>query len=576
MARSAPLLTAPHTAPKALKEPDNWRGIRLVNAYRVFLAFALVAASISGRGPQVFGQQDIYLFGFVAWGYLVLAMGFEFLLELHVLPFRLQAHLHAVGDLIVLTLVMHASGGPGGGIALLLIISVGLTSVLLGAGAAMGYAALASLMVLGETIYASWVDHYERQFAAAGFLGFALFVVAILVATFEQRLQKIERLTQRRTREVNYLSTLAVQIIEQSPNGVLISEPSGRVDYINSAARSLLLARRQEDFVPPLAGDESAALHLRLQDAHPALAGSLAAWYAQQRPGAMSDAWDAAAPSSWRDSWPIEFEQPHRFRAEFHLLHTELGQRALVVLIDLTAEDARVQQNKLASLGRLTASIAHEVRNPLSSIRQAAELLADAHTEEERHTLIPIILRQSERINALVDGILDVARRPKVKPATIDVAQWMQEFTELHRLDWAANRVLWQMPEVPAGCTLVFDVSHLWQIMDNLVGNALRHGRSDDGDVRLRLGAKIQPSGWVELMVCDEGAGLTPQAHSALFEPFFTTHADGVGLGLYISRELALANGAQLSADAPALPGACALGTCFRLRAPSNGSKPPN
>ncbi|HUN00097.1 MAG: hypothetical protein B7X12_06750 [Halothiobacillus sp. 20-53-49] len=574
MARSAPFIT-PHSA---LKEPDNWRGIRLVNAYRVFLAFALVAASISGRGPQVFGQQDIYLFGFVAWGYLVLAMGFEFLLELHVLPFRVQAHLHALGDLIVLMLVMHASGGPGGGIALLMIISVGLTSVLLGAGAAMGYAALATLMVLGEAVYASVVDHYERQFAAAGFLGFALFVVVILVATFEQRLQKIERLTQRRTREVNYLSTLAVQIIEQSSNGVLISEPSGRVDYINSAARSLLAVRRQDDLAPPLADDDAAALHLRLQDAHPALAGSLAAWYAQHLPAAIGDSLrDSLGDSmgdSPRDSWPIEFEQPNRFRAEFHLLHTELGQRALVVLIDLTAEDARVQQNKLASLGRLTASIAHEVRNPLSSIRQASELLADAQSDEERHTLIPIILRQSERINALVEGILDVARRPQVKPAPIDVAQWMQEFTELHRLDWSANRVIWQLHAVPAGCTLVFDVSHLWQIMDNLVGNALRHGRSDDGEVRLQLGAKILPQGWVELMVCDEGAGLTPQAHTALFEPFFTTHADGVGLGLYISRDLALANGAQLIADAGALPEASEPGTCFRLRAPSNGLKP--
>jgi two-component system sensor histidine kinase PilS (NtrC family) len=105
--------------------------------------------------------------------------------------------------------------------------------------------------------------------------------------------------------------------------------------------------------------------------------------------------------------------------------------------------------------------------------------------------------------------------------------------------------------------------------MDNLVGNALRHGRGDDGDVRLHLGAKIEPSGWVELSVCDEGTGLTPQTHAALFEPFFTTHAEGVGLGLYISRELALANGAQLSADLPAITaGEPPQGICFRLRAP--------
>lgn len=558
MARQAPVLTAP----SAPKEPDNWRGIRLVNAYRVFLAFALVAASISGRGPQVFGQQDIYLFGFVAWGYLVLAMGFEFLLELRVLPFRAQAHLHAVGDLVILLLVMHASGGPGGGIALLMIISVGLTAVLLGSAAAMGYAALTTLMVLGETIYASVVDHYERQFAAAGFLGFALFVVAILVATFEQRLQKVERLTQRRTREVNYLSTLAVQIIEQSSNGILISEPSGRVDYINTAARNLLAVRRQNDVAPPLTTDALAALSLRLHDAHPGLAAALADWSTSE-----------VALSTAAGPYGMEFETPHRFRAEFHALATELGQRTLVVLVDLTAEDARVQQNKLAALGRLTASIAHEVRNPLSSIRQAADLMADAQSEDERRTLIPIIVRQSERINALVEGILDVARRPQVNPATLDVAQWLQEFTELHRLNWAANQVIWHQAEVPAGCTLEFDVSHLWQIMDNLVGNALRHGRSADGTVRLHLGAKILPSGWGELSVCDEGAGLSPATHTALFEPFFTTHAAGVGLGLYISRELALANGAQLNADLPEASSANGRGTCFRLRAPAHGMR---
>ncbi|MHB1230380.1 MAG: sensor histidine kinase [Halothiobacillus sp.] len=559
MARSTHVLNR-LTQSSAAKEPDNWRGIRLVNAYRVFLAFALVAAAISGRGPQVFGQQDSYLFAFDAWGYLVLAMGFEFLLELHVLPFRPQAHLHALGDLIVLVLVMHASGGPGGGIALLMIVSVGLTAVLLGAGAAMGYAALATLMVLGETIYATWVDHFERQFAAAGFLGFALFVVAMLVATFEQRVRRVERITQRREREVNYLSTLAVQIIEQSSNGVLISEPMGQVDYINSAARNLLAVRRQGDLADKSVDEESIFTSLRLQDAHPDLAAALQAWYAGDLPNS------GAAPTE-----PIMrvFEQPYRFRAEFHSLRTELGQRALVVLVDLAAEDARVQQNKLASLGRLTASIAHEVRNPLSSIRQATELLADARSDEERGELIPIILRQSERINSLIEGILDVARRPQVKPARIDLAQWLKEFTELNRMDWAANEVQWQVGPVQSGCALVFDVSHLWQIMDNLVGNALRHGRSTDGMVRLRLSCQFIEPGWVELSVCDAGAGLIPATHATLFEPFFTTHAEGVGLGLYISRELSLANGAQLSADLLDLANSGAnQGTCFRLRAP--------
>lgn len=530
-------------------EADNWRGIRLVNAYRVFLAFALVAASISGRGPQVFGQQDPYLFGFVAWGYLILAMGFEFLLELHVLPFRPQAHFHAFGDIVVLILVMHASGGPGGGIALLMIVAVGLAAVLLGARAAIGYAALASIMVLGETIMSSVVEHAERQFAAAGFLGFALFVVAILVATFEQRVQRVERLTQRREKEIHYLSTLAVQIIERSPNGILITDPSGQVDYINTAARQLLAARRRSD-VEHVEGQ--APSKLRLRDTHPVLANALQDWY------------------EGRITEHIECDEPHRFRAEFHALQTELGQRALVVLVDLSAEDARVQQNKLASLGRLTASIAHEVRNPLSSIRQASELLADSNSEEERAELIPIIIRHSARINTLIEGVLDVARRPQVQPARIDFGQWLAEFVELHRLNWEADSVVWQSPKIAdASCALTFDSSHLWQIMDNLVANAARHGRSADGVVYLHMTCEIVAPDTVVLRVCDRGPGLSDAAARSLFEPFFTTHIEGVGLGLYVSRELALSNGAQLYAETAGEDAATGTsGTCFVLRCP--------
>lgn len=531
------------------QDRDNWRGIRLVNAYRVLLAFALVVAAITGRGPHVLGQQDIYLFAFAAWGYLFVATGFEFLLELHLLPYRPQAHLHALGDLTILILIMHASGGPGGGIALLMIISVGLSAVLLGGAAAVGYAALASLAVLGEAIFSTWIGHTERQFTAAGFLGFALFVVTILVATFEQRARRFEHITRRREQEVDYLSTLAVQIIEQSPNGILISEPTGQVDYINSAARQLLATRRRTPRQPE-PDDLPSTTVLHLQATHSALATALKNWRHGLHP-----------PT-------VEFDQPQRFRAEFHALDTELGLRTLVVLVDLSAEDARVQQNKLAALGRLTASIAHEVRNPLSSIRQAAELLAETHNDEERNQLIPIIIRHSIRINTLVEGVLDVARRPNVQPVRIDMASWLEEFVNLHRLDWAANDVYWAAPDPANGQYVVrFDPMHLGQIMDNLVMNAQRHGRSGDGRVHLRLEMRHgeQDPDQIEICVCDAGPGLAPEVQGALFEPFLTTHTQGIGLGLYISRELALANAAQLYARAQTSD---ITGCCFCLLVP--------
>lgn len=536
------------------QEHDNWRGLRLVNAYRVLLAFALVVAAITGRGPHVLGQQDMYLYAFAAWGYLLLAIAFEFLLELHVMPYRPQAHLHALGDLTILILIMHASGGPGGGIALLMIISVGLSAVLLGGAAAVGYAALASLAVLGEALFSTWVGHSERQFTAAGFLGFALFVVTVLVATFEQRARRFERITQRREQEVNYLSTLAVQIIEQSSNGVLISEPDGRVDYINSAACQLLGVQCPHKSALPTKNVRRASDTMRLQDTHAELAHALHEWQTTQK--------------FTHEPHSVDLNQPQRFRAEFHALNTELGLRTLVVLIDLSAEDARVQQNKLAALGRLTASIAHEVRNPLSSIRQAAELLADTHNDDERNQLIPIIIRHSVRINSLIEGVLDVARRPNIQPVRIDLSAWLDEFVSLHRIDWETHDVHWTVAKPSPGAHVIrFDPTHLGQIMDNLVINAQRHGRSKDGTVHLGLDIRQsdQDPERTEIRVCDHGPGLSPNVRSALFEPFLTTHSQGIGLGLYISRELALANAAELY---PLEPRPETFGCCFCLVAP--------
>lgn len=528
---------APTAALTAVGE-ENWRGLRLVNAYRALLAFALVVAAVSGRGPQVFGQQDIYLFGFAAWCYLLMVVAFEFLLELRVVGFRPQAHLHALGDLLILSIVMHASGGPGGGIALLLIISVALDSVLLSGRTGLAYAAIATLAVLGEAVWSVLIDQGERHFAAAGLLGIALFTVIGLVVSVERRANRFQRLNVRHEREVRHLSSLAVQIIEQFEDGVIIVDKEGQIEYINTAARLLLVDNEYEP--------------TRLAQSNPRLAEALREWCLH---GGESDG---------------DFTVPGRFRASFHHLDSVLGQRALILLADLRAEDARLQQRKLAALGRLTASIAHEVRNPLSSIRQGAELLEGAVSDEERAELVTIIIRHVDRINDLVRSVLDAARRPQVNPMRIDLSSWLQDYIAAHRqLDGEElDRIDWRLvepEEAEARCAVIrFDAAHLWQIMDNLVGNARQHGRSEDGRLRLELTWVLAGAQWVSIFVCDQGQGIDEETRSHLFEPFFTTHTQGVGLGLFISRELAEANQGSLNVVPQRPSGA---GTCFRLDA---------
>lgn len=527
---------------------ENWRGLRLANAYRMLLAVALVAAALTDRGPAVFGQADAALFMVTAWAYLFLTMGFEWLLELRVMPFRPQAHLHTLGDLTCLILIAHASGGPVGPIALVLVIAVGIAAVLHGGRAAIGYAAVAVLLVLAEAIYGSWTQPNADHLTNSGFLGAALLLITILVIAFERRASVWEHQSRTHEREARYLSELALRVIEQTDNGIVVSDPDGRIDYINAAARRMLSEGQAAS------GPASPTSH-DLSDLHPGVGNALHSWHAGN------------------GSQQQDFDRPRRLRAQFHRLETPLGPRALIALLDLAAEDERVRRDKLAALGRLIASIAHEVRNPLSSIRQAAELLPESDSPTEQKQLIEIITRHSDRINRLVEDVLRAARSPVVHAQRIDLAEWLTRFV-------ANRRQAWQADEKPFKITLEgvsekawarVDNTHLWQIMDNLCDNAEHHGRPADGQLTIRL--QLRPAlrdGW-HIRVCDNGPKIATADRNTLFEPFFTTHSQGTGLGLFVSRELALANRGELALEDSAEMEDEA--NCFRLSLPAAQEK---
>ena len=522
---------------------ENWRGLRLANAYRLLLALALTAAALTDRGPAVFGQANPSLFMVTAWAYLFLAMAFEWLLELRITPFRPQAHLHTLGDLACLMLIAHASGGPEGPIALALVIAIGIAAVLHGGRAAIGYASAGVLLVLGEAIYASWTQPDASHLANSGFLGAALLLITLLVIAFERRAAVWEHQSQAREREVRYLSELALRVIEQTDNGIMVSDPDGRIDYINAAARQMLGD-------PETATTEAATTAPRLPDLHGGVCDALRAWYAGDGPQQQ------------------DFDRPRRLRAQFHRIETALGPRALIVLLDLSAEDDRVRRDKLAALGRLIASIAHEVRNPLSSIRQAAELLPESDAAE-REQLTTIITRHSDRINRLVEDVLGAARSPMVNAQIVDLDDWLARFAESRRQAWRTSGKPHEMtlstPDQPALARV--DTTHLWQVIDNLCDNAERHGLPSDGRLRLRLGLEADPRGGWQVRVCDNGPRIAAADRGALFEPFFTTHSQGTGLGLFVSRELALANRGELALEEP--DASRETGNCFRLCLPA-------
>ena len=225
------------------------------------------------------------------------------------------------------------------------------------------------------------------------------------------------------------------------------------------------------------------------------------------------------------------------------LLDTGTEDRFTVVFVeDMTRSREQAQQLKLAALGRLTANIAHEIRNPLSAISHAGELLAEERRGPDRVRLTRIIHDNTLRLEQLVADVLQLNRRDRVAADRIPLGAWLDAFLE----EFAANESL------PAGRVVVepargvwaeFDREHLRQVMWNLLRNAVRYAREEPGAVRIAARAFGDQ---VELNVMDNGPGVQDAIQGQLFEPFFTTDSKGTGLGLYLARELSAANGALL------------------------------
>ena len=221
----------------------------------------------------------------------------------------------------------------------------------------------------------------------------------------------------------------------------------------------------------------------------------------------------------------------------------ELGGHALIYLEDMERVQSQAQQLKLAALGRLTANMAHEIRNPLAAISHAAELLAEEDSDPLHQRLARIIHDNTQRLNRLVTEVLELGRRDRAQPETLRWQTFLSGFLdELALHDASAIRRL-QLGKVDV--ELRFDRAHLHRVLWNLLGNAFRHASDADRAVRLEARAAVS-AGTVELHIIDDGPGVDEAQRSQVFEPFFTTHGAGTGLGLYIARELCEASGARL------------------------------
>jgi two-component system sensor histidine kinase PilS (NtrC family) len=375
------------------------------------------------------------------------------------------------------------------------------------------YAALASVaMLLEESWRALAMEADPADFVRTGIICIAFFGTAIIARLLAQRVVANETLARERGRELDDQLRISERIIRDMEDGVLVVDGDGRVRLLNPRAVALLGAQTAS-------GGELAAMSR-------ALAERYRTWNTQ----------------------PVETvemlrQKDGRLLRVRYVPSTELGGQALIYIEDMERVQSQAQQLKLAALGRLTANMAHEIRNPLAAISHAAELLAEEERDPLHTRLARIIHDNTGRLNRLVTEVLELGRRDRAQPEVLRWQAFLSGFLEELALHDASVGRRVQVGELDV--ELRFDRGHLYRVLWNLMANALRH--ASDADHAVRLEARpAATSGRVELHVIDDGPGVAEAQRSQVFEPFFTTHGAGTGLGLYIARELCEASGASL------------------------------
>jgi two-component system sensor histidine kinase PilS (NtrC family) len=506
-------------APGAFAAPAGvidsfWASLRYFNAYRIAVASLFLVATVVYPDGLTLGSQDIGMFRIVSGVYLALAVLFQIALRRAPHSFEFHLTAHVCTDVVATTLLMYASGGFRSGLAVMLLISLAAASLVSRGRLLLFYAALASIAILLEQVWrAIRGDGSIGDFLPPGLLSVGYFATALIASQLARRVIMNEQVA--RQRGVDLANQLRVNelVIQDVDDGVMVVDAAGLVRQHNPRVGALL--GRPAPGLAPLESYSSE------------LAAALADWR-----GGQAGAGPFFFPESGR-----------RVRARFvRPAGVEGGSLTVIYLEDLSKLEDQARQMKLAALGRLTANIAHEIRNPLAAITHAAELMLEENRAPARERLTRIIRDNAKRLDRMVQDVLELNRRDRVQPEPIRLgallATFLDEFTYNERLD-RAGFVL----AVESDAVVEFDRVHLHQILWNLARNAWRHSRQGAGSVRLSL---QRHGGRLELHVVDDGPGVAKDLQGQLFEPFFTTYSGGTGLGLYIARELAAANGAAL------------------------------
>ena len=493
----------------------NWTSIRLLNVYRLAISTTFFSQSFIKQSPLL-NIVDIGLYSWVSLSFVILSLVWMLAAWIERRGFQHQVLLQIYSDMIIIILLMHACGGISSGLGMLLIISIAVAGLLAEQLLSMVFASLATLGLLAEYVYSTiHIDSYSGNSTQVGILGATLFATAVVTHKLMLRIQSSEQLVQQRNRDVALLSALNQEIIENMQTGVIVLTRNNQVRHINNAALKMLNIATHKVF--------------SLKQNQPKILSALKMW--RQTPE--------------RDLPYLPSETGiDNIQISFRRLQYQGHENTLIFLNDVSSIKNSMQQAKLASLGHLTASIAHEIRNPLGAISHAAQLLSESRElAEPEHRMTEIIHQHSSRINHIIEDILKLSRGSQTAKETIDLGPWLLKFVEDYCLSNQASIDCFDLDAQLDNATIWFDAGHFSQILTNLCNNARIHGNSEK-PTHIRLFADQYQA--INLEIADEGPGIDQQSLDKIFEPFYTTSHQGSGLGLYIVNQLLELNDAAI------------------------------
>lgn len=497
----------------------HWQALRLFNLYRFFLSMGFLIIIHYKFNISFISDIDYVLYKEAAYSYLFISICFLIISILFKTKYSWQANIPIFVDIVAIIIIMHASGGLISGVGILLIVIVAAHSLLMPGKLSILSAATATIGLLIEHSYIVFTLHNPiNLYTQVGLLGSVIFATSIVTNLLALRARQSQLIVENQALQLATSQQLNAHIVSAMHAGVLVIDNQNHIRLINMAAKKLL----------DLSSDDQITT---LKDLPVTFEKCLVTW---QKMGKNS-------PSQQIVSTGPEV------RFSFHALGKPLPVGTLIFIYNVSEETRQAQDLKLASLGHLTANIAHELRNPLGAASHAAQLLVESNdlNAEDRH-LLKMIKDSCDRMNTVIQNVLSLSGRKSAKTQQINLIPWLSQFIN--------NLVIPHIPHPEV--TLQYDrndilieadTSQLTQILINLCENGLRYSLKKTQKATLTLSVKTTtPPDTVYIDVIDQGEGIPSQVVKHIFEPFFTTEKTGSGLGLYIAKELSQMNGARL------------------------------